>query len=105
MILKPEEALHAGNYKKWLDKTDAEREEYLQEMKDHYNVIYKDEEFTIKWGKFVNGMNVDCIEFRLREYPSIQDLTVAQYDGDTEEINDKRNAVKSKYPKVIDTTE
>ena len=105
MIFKPEEALLAGNYKKWLDKTDVDREAWLQEQKDNYNLIYENEEFTRKWDKFVKGMNNDCIEFRLKEYPSIQDLIVAQYDNDTEEINNKRNAVKSKYPKVIDTTE
>ena len=105
MIFKPEEALLTGNYKKWLDKNDADRKAWLQEQKDNYNLIYENEEFTRKWDKFVNGMNNDCIEFRLKEYPSIQDLTVAQYDNDTEEIINKRNAVKSKYPKVIDTTE
>ena len=50
-------------------------------------------------------MNNDCIEFRLREYPSIHDLTVAQYEGDAREMHDKRDAVKNKYPKVIDTTD
>ena len=105
MSFKPEEALLAGNYKKWLDKTDADRKSWLQEQKDNYNLIYENEEFTRKWDKFVNGMNVDCIEFRLKEYPSIHDLTVAQYEGDAREMHDIRNAVRNKYPKVIDTTD
>ena len=105
MILKPKEALLAGNYKKWLDKTDVDRESWLQEQKDNYNLIYENEEFTKKWNKFINGMNIDCIEFRLKEYPSIHDLTVAQYEGDAREMHDKRDAVRNKYPKVIDTTD
>lgn len=105
MSFKPKEALLTGNYKKWLDKNDADRKTWLQEQKDNYNLIYENEEFTRKWDKFVNGMNNDCIEFRLKEYPSIHDLTVAQYEGDAREMHDKRDAVRNKYPKVIDTTE
>ena len=105
MSFKPKEALLAGNYKKWLDKTDADRKTWLQEQKDNYNLIYENGEFTRKWDKFINGMNNDCIEFRLKEYPSIHELTVAQYEGDAREMHDIRNAVRNKYPKVIDTTD
>ena len=104
MILKPEEALLVGNYKKWLDKNDADRKAWLQERKDGYNLIYEGEEFPRKWDKFINGMNNDCIEFRLREYPSINDLIVAQYEGDAREMHKIRDAVRYKYPKITDTT-
>ena len=92
-------------YHVWLKKTDDERRAFLEEQKDRIYLTFEDWELPGKWNDFIESMNKTCIEMRLQEYPSIQDLIVAQYDNDTEEINNKRNAVKSKYPKVIDTTE
>jgi len=92
-------------YHVWLKKTDDKRRTFLEQQKDRIYLTFEDWELPGKWNDFIESMNKTCIEMRLQEYPSIQDLIVAQYDNDTEEINNKRNAVKSKYPKVIDTTE
>ena len=99
------ETLFEMPYHVWLKKTDSERRTFLEEQKDRIYLTFEDWELPGKWNDFIESMNNTCIEMRLQEYPSIQDLIVAQYDNDTEEINNKRNAVKSKYPKVIDTTE
>ena len=58
----------------------------------------------INYEEYSSNNNND-LEFRLKEYPSIHDLTVAQYEGDAREMHDKRDAVRNKYPKVIDTTD
>ena len=92
-------------YQIWLEKTISERKEYLQEIKDDLNFKYEGSEFTTEWNKFLEKINYECIMNRLREYPNIEELIVAQYEGDAREMHDIRNAVRNKYPKVIDTTD
>ena len=91
-------------YQTWLEKSDRERKEHLQEIKDNLNIDYDEPEFTIKWNDFLEKINYECIMNRLREYPSINDLIVAQYEGDAREMHKIRDAVRNKYPKVTDTT-
>ncbi len=92
-------------YLTWLEKTNNERKEYLQEIKDNLNIEYDESEFLNKWNKFLKDINDECILYRLREYPTINELIIAQYEGDAREMHDIRNAVRNKYPKVIDTTD
>ena len=92
-------------YHVWLKKTDDERRTFLEEQKDRIYLTFEDWELPGKWNDFIESMNKTCIEMRLQEYPSIHDLTVAQYEGDAREMHDIRNAVRNKYPKVIDTTD
>ena len=55
--------------------------------------------------KFLKDINDECILYTLREYTTINELIVAQYEGDAREMHDIRNAVRNKYPKVIDITD
>ena len=41
-------------YLTWLEKTNNERKEYLQEIKDNLNIEYEESEFLNKWNKFLN---------------------------------------------------
>ena len=64
-----------------------------------------------KWDAFISCLNIDCKNVREVEYPSIQDIVVAQIEfdqyGDSTDldiIKSKRLEIKNKYPKVTDTT-
>ena len=93
------------NYTLWLNKNDIERKEYLQELKDNIRFKYEEDEEETQWNLVLDALNRECIHRRLQEYPTINDLIIAQYEGDAREMHDKRDAVRNKYPKVIDTTD
>ena len=64
------------------------------------------EELETAWTQIQNAYDNDYARKRLEEYPSIDELTVALWEGVVEErmaavtsLEGKRQAVKAKYPK------
>jgi len=76
-----------------------------QEMMDIYLDNYKGEEFTVEVIDISQDHDFllsECIKNRKAEYPTMEDFMNAYFDGGeiaVQELQNKRLAIKAKYPK------
>ena len=89
------------NYELWLEAEDSTA--WLQ--------LNKETVLPEKWDQFIAALNLDCQRIREKAYPKIEEIVVAQIENDQfgdstdlDAIKAARAEVKTRYPKVTDTT-